>query len=71
VKNFSPLPKDAILELIEEGIKAGFVKIEKEYALAVFVGALERVFLLVEAGLLEKKEGLEEEIAGIIWKAVS
>ena len=71
VKNFSPLPKDAILELIEEGIKAGFVNIEKEYALAVFVGTLERVFLLVEAGLLDRKEGLEEEIAGIIWKAVS
>ncbi|RME11446.1 MAG: TetR/AcrR family transcriptional regulator, partial [Aquificota bacterium] len=60
VKEFSPLPKDAVLELIEEGIREGMVKIKKEYALAVFVGTLERVFLLVEAGLLERKEGLEE-----------
>lgn len=70
VKNFSPLPKDAVLELMEEGIREGFVKIRKEYALAVFVGTLERIFLLVEAGLLEIKNGSEEEIAGIIWKAL-
>ncbi len=71
VKDFSPLPKDAVLELVEEGISKGFIRVKKEYALAVFVGTLERVFLLVEAGLLERSQNLEEEIANIIWKAIT
>jgi AcrR family transcriptional regulator len=71
VKNFSPLPKDAILELVEEGIRHGLIKVRREYALALFVGTLERIFLLVEAGMLERKEGLEEEVGEVLWKALS
>ncbi len=71
IKHFSPLPKDAIWNLIEEGIDQGILKVKKEYALAVFVGTLERIFLLVEAGLLKKEEVNMEEIKEIIWKALS
>ncbi|MFN7064844.1 MAG: TetR/AcrR family transcriptional regulator [Aquificaceae bacterium] len=71
IRQFEPLPKDAVLQFIERGISQGFIKARREYALAVFVGTLERVFLLVEAGLLEKEELLAEEISQIIWKALS
>ncbi|MCX8163788.1 MAG: TetR/AcrR family transcriptional regulator [Aquificaceae bacterium] len=71
VKSFSPLPKDAILELMDEGIRKGHVKVKQEYALALFVGLLERTFLLVEAGILQKEEVLVEDLASILWKAIS
>ncbi|MFN3471490.1 MAG: TetR/AcrR family transcriptional regulator [Aquificaceae bacterium] len=71
IKGFDQLPKDALLSLIERGIEEDFVRIKKEYALAVFVGTLERVFLLVEAGVLNKEEVKAEEMANIIWKALS
>ena len=71
IKGFDELPKDALLGLIEKGIEENFIKIRKEYALAVFVGTLERVFLLVEAGLLSREAVKTEEIANIIWKSLS
>jgi AcrR family transcriptional regulator len=71
VKEFSPLPKDAVVELLEEGIKEGFIKVRLEYALAMFVGTLERVFLLSETGLLKPEEGLYEEIRLMLLKALS
>lgn len=71
IKKFERLPKDALIEFIDEGIKRGIIKIRKEYALALLVGTLERLFLLVEAGVIEKREGLEEEIAQILWKALT
>jgi len=71
IKGFERLPKDALLELIESGIEEGLIKIRKEYALAVFVGTLERIFLLVDVGLIGKEEVKTEEIANIIWKSLS
>lgn len=71
IKGFSPLPKDAIWNLIEEGIDQGMLKVKKEYALAIFVGTLERIFLLVEAGLLKREEVDIEEVSQVIWKALS
>lgn len=71
VKDFSPLPKDAVVELLEEGLKEGVVKVKLEYALAMFVGTLERIFLLSEAGLLTPKEGLEREVGFVLLKALA
>ncbi|WP_448587171.1 TetR/AcrR family transcriptional regulator [Thermocrinis sp.] len=71
VKNFQNLPKDAVLKLIDEGIKEGVIKVRRELALALFVGALERLFLLVDSGVIKREEGLEEELAKILWKALT
>ncbi|RMH03681.1 MAG: TetR/AcrR family transcriptional regulator [Aquificota bacterium] len=70
VKEFSPLPKDAVVELLEEGIKEGVIRVRLEYALAMFVGTLERVFLLSEAGLLRLEEGLHKEVGLVLLKAL-
>ncbi|MFN7064846.1 MAG: TetR/AcrR family transcriptional regulator [Aquificaceae bacterium] len=71
IGKFSPLPRDALLKLIEEGIRQGRVKVKKDYALAVLVGTLERVFILTETGLLKREEVRAEEVAYIIGKALS
>lgn len=69
VKEFIKLPKDAVLKLLQEG--KGIVKVRAELALAMFVGTLERVFLLTEAGLLEKREEIKREVADLLWKALT
>ncbi|WP_333784686.1 TetR/AcrR family transcriptional regulator [Thermocrinis sp.] len=71
VRNFQNLPKDAVLKLIDEAIKEGIIKVRRELALAVLVGALERTFLLVDSEIIKREEGLEEELAAVIWKALS
>ena len=70
VRNFQNLPKDAVLKLIDEGIKEGIIKVRRELALAVFVGTLERAFLLVDGGVIKREEGMEEELAAVLWKAL-
>jgi hypothetical protein len=40
-------------------------------ALAVVVGTLERTFLLVEGGIIEREAGLEEELAEVLWRAIT
>jgi hypothetical protein len=40
-------------------------------ALAVVVGTLERTFLLVEGGIMERGAGLEEELVEVLWKAIT
>ena len=40
-------------------------------ALAVVVGTLERTFLLVEGGIIERAVGLEEELAKVLWKVIT
>ncbi|WP_448583412.1 TetR/AcrR family transcriptional regulator [Thermocrinis sp.] len=71
VKNFQNLPKDALLKLIDEGIREGIIRVRRELALAVFVGTLERAFLLVDGGVIKREEGLEEELATVLWRALS
>ncbi len=71
VKEFERLPKDAILELIKEGIKKGVIKVPAELVLAMFVGTLERVFLLTEAGFIEREESLGQKTANLLWKALT
>ncbi|MFN3871290.1 MAG: TetR/AcrR family transcriptional regulator [Aquificaceae bacterium] len=71
IGKFSPMPKDALLELIDIGINKGLIELRREYALALIVGTLERVFLLVEAGLLKRKEVNIEELGKIMWKALT
>ncbi len=71
IGKFSPMPKDALLEFIEIGVNKGLIKVKREYALALIVGTLERIFLLVEAGLLKREEVNIEELENIIWKALT
>jgi hypothetical protein len=71
VKNFQNLPKDALMKFMDEGFKKGIIKVRRELALAVVVGTLERTFLLVEGGIMERKAGLEEELAEVLWKAIT
>ncbi|SNZ15492.1 TetR/AcrR family transcriptional regulator [Hydrogenobacter hydrogenophilus] len=69
VKEFVKLPKDAIMKLLEEG--KGIIKVRPELALAMFVGTLERVFLLTQAGVIERKESIKKEVADLLWKALT
>jgi hypothetical protein len=69
VKEFVRLPKDAVLKLLEEG--KGIIKVRPEFALAMFVGTLERLFLLTQAGVIEKEESIKKEIADLLWKALT
>ncbi|MFN3813829.1 MAG: TetR/AcrR family transcriptional regulator [Aquificaceae bacterium] len=71
VKEFEKLPKDVVLELIREGIEKGIIKVPAELGLAMFVGTLERVFLLTEAGFIERRESLEWKVANLLWKALT
>jgi AcrR family transcriptional regulator len=71
VKNFQNLPKDALMKFVDEGFKKGIIKVRRELALAMVVGTLERTFLLVEGGIMEREAGLEEELAEVLWKAIT
>jgi hypothetical protein len=56
---------------VDEGFKKEIIKVRRELALAVVVGTLERTFLLVEVGIMEREAGLEEELAEVLWKAIT
>jgi len=71
VKNFQNLPKDALMKFTDEGFKKGIIKVKRELALAMVVGTSERTFLLMEGGIIEKEAGLEEELAEVLWKAIT
>jgi AcrR family transcriptional regulator len=71
VKNFQNLPKDALMKFVDEGFKKGIIKVRRELALAVVVGTLERTFLLVEGRIIEREAGLEEELAEVLWRAIT
>ncbi len=71
VKNFKNLPKDALTQFMDEGFRKGVIKVRKELALAMVIGTLERIFLFVEGGIMERGEGLEEELAQALWKAIT
>ena len=71
VKDFQNLPKDVLLKLIDEGINKGVIKVKRVLALAVVVGALERTFLLMDGGLIKREEGLERELANILWRSIT
>jgi hypothetical protein len=51
--------------------RKGTIKVRRELALAVVVGTLERTFLLVEGGIIEREAGLEEELAEVLWRAIT
>jgi len=59
------------MKFIDQGFKKGIIKVRRERALAVVVGTLERTFLLVEGGIMEREAGLEEELAKALWKAIT
>ncbi|ADC89517.1 transcriptional regulator, TetR family [Thermocrinis albus DSM 14484] len=71
VTEYTHLPKDIVLKVLDEAIGEGLIKVRREYALAVFVGTLERIFLLVVSGIIEKEEGMEEEISQLLWRALT
>jgi hypothetical protein len=58
------------MKFMDEGFKKGIIKVRRELALAV-VGTLERTFLLVEGGIIEREAGLEEELAEVLWRAIT
>jgi hypothetical protein len=59
------------MKFVDEGFKKEIIKVRRELALAVVVGTLERTFLLVEVGIMEREAGLEEELAEVLWKAIT
>ncbi|SHK45911.1 TetR/AcrR family transcriptional regulator [Thermocrinis minervae] len=69
VSQFKPLPKDAVVEVLEFCKREGVLKVPVWHALALLVGTLERVFLLSQAGILNKEGAYR--IMDIIWKALT
>ncbi len=59
------------MKFVDEGFKKGIIKVRRELTLAMVVGTLERTFLLVEGGIIERGAGLEEELAEVLWKAIT
>jgi len=59
------------MKFTDEGFKKGIIKVKRELALAMVVGTSERTFLLMEGGIIEKEAGLEEELAEVLWKAIT
>ena len=59
------------MKFTDEGFKKGIIKVKRELALAMVVGTSERTFLLMEGGIMERKAGLEEELAEVLWKAIT
>jgi small ligand-binding sensory domain FIST len=52
------------MKFMDEGFKKGIIKVRRELALAVVVGTL-------EGGIIEREAGLEEELAEVLWKAIT
>ncbi len=68
VRKFKKIPFVLIKDLIEDLYKRGILKLEPEYALAVFTGTLERVFLYKTMGILKgKKKDIKARTADILW----
>ncbi len=71
VRKFSKIPFTLIKEMITDLYNSGILRTDPEYALAVFTGTLERVFLYKNMGIMKgKKKEIKEKTADLLWSCL-
>ena len=72
VKKFSKVPMVIFYELLEELDSAGLLHLKPEYAMAVVVGSLERIFLYKNMGIIkDSKTEVRKYIADLLWNVIT
>ncbi len=71
IEGTDKLPMKAVYNLIEEGIREGFIKEDIRYASAVLVGTIDRIFVYKTMDILKDNlEVIKEKTFRILWNCL-